>query len=48
MPVTVAEWSKTLTVFARLEAWIVGSNPTQARMFGVCLCLFCLCCPLFT
>jgi hypothetical protein len=29
MPVTVAEWSNAYTVFARLEAGIVGSNPTQ-------------------
>jgi hypothetical protein len=29
MPMTVAEWSKARTVFARLDAGIVGSNPTQ-------------------
>jgi hypothetical protein len=29
LPVTVAEWSKEFTVFARSEAGIVGSNPTQ-------------------
>jgi hypothetical protein len=29
-PVTVAERSKAYTVFARSEAVIVGSNPTQA------------------
>jgi hypothetical protein len=28
-PVTVAEWSKALTVFARSDAGIMGSNPTQ-------------------
>jgi hypothetical protein len=28
-PVTVAERSNTCTVFARSEAGIVGSNPTQ-------------------
>jgi hypothetical protein len=28
-PVTVAERSKTWIVFARSEAWIVGSNPIQ-------------------
>jgi hypothetical protein len=28
-PVTVAEGSQTCTLFARLEAAIVGSNPTQ-------------------
>jgi hypothetical protein len=29
MPVTVAELSKVCIVFARSEAVIVGSNPTQ-------------------
>jgi hypothetical protein len=29
VPVTVADLSKTCTVFARSEAGIVGSNPTQ-------------------
>jgi hypothetical protein len=29
LPVTVAERSKACTVFARSEAGIVGSNPTQ-------------------
>jgi hypothetical protein len=29
MPVTVAERSRACTVFARSEAGIVGSNPTQ-------------------
>jgi hypothetical protein len=29
MPVTVAERSGACTVFARSEAGIVGSNPTQ-------------------
>jgi hypothetical protein len=28
-PVTVAERSNSCTVFARLEAGVVGSNPTQ-------------------
>jgi hypothetical protein len=28
-PVTVAEWSKACTVFARSEAGTVDSNPTQ-------------------
>jgi hypothetical protein len=32
-PVTVAELSETWTVFARLDAVIVGSNPTEAWMF---------------
>jgi hypothetical protein len=38
-PVTVAEQSKAYTVFARSEAGIVGSSPTQC-MYGVCMCLF--------
>jgi hypothetical protein len=29
MPVTVAELSEACTVYARSEAGIVGSNPTQ-------------------
>jgi hypothetical protein len=29
-PVTVAEQSKACTVFARSEAGIMGSNPTQS------------------
>jgi hypothetical protein len=29
MPVKVAEWSKAWTVLARLDAGIVGSNPTR-------------------
>jgi hypothetical protein len=36
-PITVAEWSETLTVFARSDAVIVGSNPTWGWMFGECL-----------
>jgi hypothetical protein len=36
--VTVAERSKACTVSARSEAGIVGSNPTQGMMFGVCVC----------
>jgi hypothetical protein len=28
-PVTVTEWSKAWTVLARLDAVIVGSNPTE-------------------
>jgi hypothetical protein len=36
-PVTVAERSKTCTVFARSEAEIVGSNSTQ-NMDVWCLC----------
>jgi hypothetical protein len=46
-PVTVAERSKACTVFARSEAGIMGSNPTQ-DMDVWCLCVFiqCLCCPM--
>ncbi|PNF20358.1 hypothetical protein B7P43_G12827 [Cryptotermes secundus] len=38
-PVTVAERSKACTVFARSEAGIVGSNPTQGMDVCVRLCL---------
>jgi hypothetical protein len=31
VPVTVAERAKVCTVFARSEAGIVGSNPTQGK-----------------
>jgi hypothetical protein len=40
-PITVAARSKALTVFACLNAGIVGSNPT--RGMDVCLRLFCVC-----
>jgi hypothetical protein len=40
MPITVVEGSKAWTVFARSNAGIAGSNPTQ-RM-DICLCLFCI------
>jgi hypothetical protein len=36
MPVTVAAPSKTLTVSARSNAGIPGSNPTQGRMSELC------------
>jgi hypothetical protein len=43
-PVTVAERSKGSTVFARSEAGIVGSNPTQGMdVWCLCMCLFCAC-----
>jgi hypothetical protein len=29
MPIAVTEWSKAWTVLARLDAGIVGSNPTR-------------------
>jgi hypothetical protein len=42
-PVTVVERSKSCTVFARSETWIVGSNPTQG-MDVWCFCaFFCVC-----
>jgi hypothetical protein len=41
VPVTVAARSKAGNVFARSNAGIVGSNPTQGM--DVCLCLFCVC-----
>jgi hypothetical protein len=40
-PITVAAWSQTWTVFARSNAGIVGSNPTQGM--DVCVRLFCVC-----
>jgi hypothetical protein len=36
-PVAVAERSKACSVFALSEAGIVGSNPSQGRMFGMCM-----------
>jgi hypothetical protein len=41
MPITVATRSKAWTVFARLNAGIVGSNPIQG--IDVCVRLFCVC-----
>jgi hypothetical protein len=47
-PVTVAEQSKACTVFARSEAGIVGSNPTQGMdVWCVYVFILCLCCPVF-
>jgi hypothetical protein len=43
--ITVAAWSEALTVFARLNAGIVCSNPTRG-MF-VCVCLFYVCVTLY-
>jgi hypothetical protein len=40
-PITAAAGSKAWTVFARSNAGIVGSNPTQGM--GVCVRLFCVC-----
>jgi hypothetical protein len=41
----VTERSKACTVFARSEAGIVGSNPTQGMdVWCVCVCaFFCVC-----
>jgi hypothetical protein len=48
VPVTVAERSEACTVFARLEAWIVGSNPTQGMdVWYVYVFILCLCCLVF-
>jgi hypothetical protein len=33
MPITVAERSRAWIVFGRLDAGILGSNPTEAWMF---------------
>jgi hypothetical protein len=46
-PVTVAERSKACTVFARSEAGIVGSNPTQGMDVWYVFIL-CLGCPVFS
>jgi hypothetical protein len=40
-PITMAAWSKAWTVFARWNAGIVGSNPTQGM--HICVRLFCVC-----
>jgi hypothetical protein len=40
---TIATWSKAWTVFARSDAGIVGSNPTQGmHVWCVCVCV-CVC-----
>jgi hypothetical protein len=39
--ITVATQSKARSVFARSNAWIMGSNPTQ--VMDVCVSLFCVC-----
>jgi hypothetical protein len=39
LPITVAVRSNACTVFARSNAGIVGSNPTQGM--DVCMSLFC-------
>jgi hypothetical protein len=48
VPVTVAERSNACTVFPRLEAGIVGSNPTQGMdVWYVCAFILYLFCPVF-
>jgi hypothetical protein len=48
LPVTVAEGSKACTIFARSEAGIVGSIPTQGMdVWYVYVFILCLCCPVF-
>jgi hypothetical protein len=43
-PVTVASLSKASTVFARSDAGIVGSNPTQGMdVWSMYMCLFFVC-----
>jgi hypothetical protein len=47
-PVTVAELSKACIAFARSEAGIVDSNPTQGTdIWYVYVFIQCLCCPVF-
>jgi hypothetical protein len=41
VPITVAARSMARTVFARLNAGVVGSNPTKGM--GVCVRLLCVC-----
>jgi hypothetical protein len=46
LPVTVAERSKECAVFARSEAGIMDSNPTQGMdVWCVYMFILCLCCP---
>jgi hypothetical protein len=42
MPVTLTALSTASTVFARSDAGIKGSNPTQ-DLDVWCVCLFCVC-----
>jgi hypothetical protein len=47
-PVTVAEWSKAWTVFARSDAGIVGETLTEFMdVWCVYVFILCLCCPVF-
>jgi predicted phosphoadenosine phosphosulfate sulfurtransferase len=48
MRVTVAARSQAWTVFARSDAGIVGSKPTQCMdVWCVYAFILCLCCPVF-
>jgi hypothetical protein len=48
-PVAVAERSKACTLFARSEAGIAGSNPTESmNIWYVYVFVLCLCCPMFS
>jgi hypothetical protein len=50
MPVTISARSKASTLFARSDAGMVGSNPTQGMdVWCVCVCmrLFCVCVVLY-
>jgi hypothetical protein len=48
LPVTVTERSKPCTVFARSDAGIVGSKPTQGmNVWYVYVFILCLCFPMF-
>jgi hypothetical protein len=46
-PITVAARSKAWTVFARSDAGIVGSNPTQDMDVWCVMRLFCVCVVLY-
>jgi hypothetical protein len=44
----ILNMSKACTVFARSEAGIVGSNPTQGMdVWYMYVCILCLCCFVF-
>jgi hypothetical protein len=45
LPITVAAWSNAWTVFACLDAGIVGSNPTEGM--DVCVCVYSVCVVLY-
>jgi hypothetical protein len=47
LPTMVTARSKAWPVFARSNAGIVGSNPTQGMDVCVCAFVLCLCCPVY-